>query len=162
VIVEYLEETEPRPLHPADPLARAQHRAWIEMASATLARIAGFYSAQTDEALAAEARALTGLFRRWETTLGTGPWFGGEGFSLVDAAAAPIFRYLDAFEAIGAFRVLDGCPKVEAWRRELAGRPSVAGAVSPDYPVLLRDFLRRRDSALSRRMPDRTAVASPA
>src|SRR5437868_6427344 len=33
VILEYLEETEPKPLHPADPLARAEHRAWIEFAS---------------------------------------------------------------------------------------------------------------------------------
>ena len=29
VILEYLEETQPNPLHPADPLARAEHRAWI-------------------------------------------------------------------------------------------------------------------------------------
>lgn len=27
VILEYLEETQPHPLHPADPLARAEHRA---------------------------------------------------------------------------------------------------------------------------------------
>jgi glutathione S-transferase len=30
VILEYLEETQPRPLHPADPLTRAKRRAWIE------------------------------------------------------------------------------------------------------------------------------------
>src|SRR6201996_9706173 len=36
VILEYLEETEPRPLHPADPLQRAEHRAWIELGSAVL------------------------------------------------------------------------------------------------------------------------------
>ena len=29
VILEYLEETGPHPLHPADPLRRAEHRAWI-------------------------------------------------------------------------------------------------------------------------------------
>ena len=31
VILEYLEETQPKPLHPADALARAEHRAWIGM-----------------------------------------------------------------------------------------------------------------------------------
>ena len=36
VICEYLEDTLAPALHPADPLARAQHRAWIEFASATL------------------------------------------------------------------------------------------------------------------------------
>src|SRR5579864_3419158 len=33
VILEYLEETEPKPLHPADPLRRAEHRGWIEFGS---------------------------------------------------------------------------------------------------------------------------------
>ena len=45
VILEYLEETQPCPLHPADPLRRAEHRGWIEFGSAVLNDIAGFYSA---------------------------------------------------------------------------------------------------------------------
>src|SRR5260370_16697363 len=45
VILEYLEETYPKPLHPADPLKRAEHRAWIEFGSAVLNDIAGFYAA---------------------------------------------------------------------------------------------------------------------
>src|SRR3979490_2492503 len=49
VILEYLEETQPKPLHPADALARAEHRAWIEYGSAVLGDIAGFYAAP-DEA----------------------------------------------------------------------------------------------------------------
>src|SRR6202007_2222558 len=32
-IVEYLEETQPKPLHPADPLRRAEHRGWIAFGS---------------------------------------------------------------------------------------------------------------------------------
>src|SRR5258707_1432742 len=49
VILEYLEETQPNPLHPADPLRRAEARAWIEFGSAVLNDIAGFYAA-ADEA----------------------------------------------------------------------------------------------------------------
>src|SRR4051794_21670632 len=45
VILEYLEETLPHPLHPADPLTRAEHRAWIEFGSSILNDIAGLYSA---------------------------------------------------------------------------------------------------------------------
>src|SRR5260370_6869549 len=45
VILEYLEETQPKPLHPADALASAAHRAWIEFGSPVLPDIAGFYSA---------------------------------------------------------------------------------------------------------------------
>src|ERR1700752_2402062 len=49
VILEYLEETRARPLLPADPLRRAEHRGWIEFGSAVLGDIAGLYTA-TDEA----------------------------------------------------------------------------------------------------------------
>src|ERR1700750_254844 len=35
-VIPYLEETQDRPLHPADPLQRAEHRAWIEFGSAVL------------------------------------------------------------------------------------------------------------------------------
>src|ERR1700738_812309 len=45
VILKYLEETQPKPLHPADALRRAEHRAFIEYGSAVLNDIAGLYSA---------------------------------------------------------------------------------------------------------------------
>src|ERR1700686_3067526 len=48
VILEYLEETEPKPLHPANPLRRAEHRSWIEFGSAVLNDIAGLYAAPND------------------------------------------------------------------------------------------------------------------
>lgn len=44
-ILEYLEETLPNPLHPASPVERAGHRAWIGFSSDCLNDIAGFYSA---------------------------------------------------------------------------------------------------------------------
>src|ERR1700712_2028369 len=51
VILEYLEETQAKPLHPADPLARAEHRGWIEFGSAVLSDIAGFYAAPAQAGL---------------------------------------------------------------------------------------------------------------
>src|SRR5947208_9000539 len=54
VILEYLEETQPKPLHPADPRTRAEHRAWIEYGSAILNDIAGFYAAPNVVAFAAK------------------------------------------------------------------------------------------------------------
>ena len=39
VIVEYLEDTQAPSLHPADPLIRARHRAWMEFGSSILADI---------------------------------------------------------------------------------------------------------------------------
>ncbi len=107
VILEYLEETHANPLHPVDPLARAEHRAWIEFGSAILDDIAGLYSAADEAAFNAKTAALKGKFARLEARL-KGPWFDGEYFSLVDAVFGPVFRYFDAFDRIGDFGILAG------------------------------------------------------
>jgi glutathione S-transferase len=150
VILEYLEETEPKPLHPADPLTRAEHRAWIEFGSTVLNDIAGFYAAQDEAAFKAKTNQLEARFARLETRVAASPWFDGEKFSLVDAVFAPAFRYFDVFDEIADFGVLAGKPKLAQWRKALATRPSVRSAVSADYPALLRAFIDRRNSWLSR------------
>src|SRR4030095_7818799 len=121
VVLEYLEETRPHPLHPFDPLRRAEHRAWIEFGSAVLSDIAGLYSAKDPTAFAAKAEALAAKFARLESRLGPGPWFDG-GFSLVDAVFGPVFRYFEVFDRIGEFAILTGKPRVAAWRKALAER----------------------------------------
>src|SRR5436305_6624306 len=115
VILEYLEETQPNPLHPADPLARAEHRAWIEFGSAFLNDIGGLYSAADEPAFRAKAAALRDKFARVEARLRE-PWFDGERFSLVDSVFCPVFRYFDGFDRIGDFGILTGLPKIAAWR----------------------------------------------
>jgi glutathione S-transferase len=149
VILEYLEETQPKPLHPADPLRRAEHRAWIEFASAVLNDIAGFYAAPNEAAFKAKASQLEQRFARLEARVAASPWFDGATFSLVDAVFGPVFRYFDVFDEIADFGILAGKPKLARWRKSLAARPSVRNAVSADYPALLRDFLGRRNSWLS-------------
>jgi glutathione S-transferase len=149
VILEYLEETQPRPLHPADPLRRAEHRGWIEFGSTVLNDIAGLYSAADEAAFKAKVSHLETRFARLETRAVVGPWFDGEPFALVDAVFAPVFRYFDVFDEIADFGILGGKPKLARWRNSLAARPSVRAAVSADYPALLRDFINRRNSWLS-------------
>jgi glutathione S-transferase len=153
VILEYLEETSSPPLHPADPLARADHRAWIEVSSSILNDIAGFYGAATQEAFAAKTRALTQRFAHVEQRLTEGPYFAGSEFSLVDAAFGPVFRYFDSFDTIADFGILEGKPKTARWRQALRERPSVQAAVASDYAARLRAFLLARRSRLTQLMP---------
>jgi glutathione S-transferase len=150
VILEYLEETQQRPLHPADPLTRAEHRAWIEFGSAVLSDIAGFYAAGDEAAFKAKTIQLNERFARLEARVTAAPWFDGEHFALVDAVFGPVFRYFDVFDEIADFAILVDKPKLKRWRDSLAQRPSVRAAVSPDYPALLHEFLRKRNSWLSR------------
>ncbi len=149
VILEYLEETQPKPLHPKDPLKRAEHRAWIEFSSAVLGDIWGLETAADEAAFRAKAKQLEAKFARLETRLVESPWFDGDDFSLVDAVFAPAFRYFDVFDEIGNFGILDDKPKIAAWRQQLARRPSVVNAVGKDYPDLLRAFMRRHKAWLS-------------
>jgi glutathione S-transferase len=150
VILEYLEETQPKPLHPADALARAEHRGWIEFGSAVLNDIAGFYAAPDEATFRAKTLQLEQRFARLEARVVVAPWFDGENFSLVDAVFGPVFRYFDVFDAIADFGILSEKPKLARWRKALVARPSVRAAVSPEYPALLRDFLDRRNSWLSK------------
>jgi glutathione S-transferase len=149
VILEYLEETQAGPLHPADALARAEHRGWIEFGSAVLNDIAGFYAATDEATFKVKTAQLEQKFARLEARLEASPWFDGQNFSLVDAVFGPVFRYFDAFDEIADFGILAGKPKLARWRTALAARPSVRAAVRPDYPALLRDFIERRQSWLS-------------
>lgn len=154
-ILEYLEDTRSPPLHPKNAITRAQHRGWIEFGSSILNDIAGLYNAKNADAFDQKVATLKTKFSRLETQFGDGPYFAGRDFTLVDAVFSPIFRYFDAFDTIAELDVLKDKEKVLAWREKLATRPSVKQAVSTDYPQLLKTFLLRRDSHLSRLMEPR-------
>jgi len=149
VIAEFLEDTVSPPLHPADPVRRADHRAWIEFASVVLSDIWEFYTAVNEEAFERKRKDLIQRFERLEARLQAGPWFDCETFHLVDASFGPVFRYFDVFDAIEDFGILAGRPKIARWRKALRERPSVATAVKPDYPERLRDFIAARRSHMA-------------
>jgi glutathione S-transferase len=149
VICEYLEESQPGvPLHPADPLARARHRAWIEFGSSILSDLWGFETAKDAETYETKRAALIDKFGRVEAELSDGPFFAGEAFSLVDAVFAPIFRYFDVFDTITPTGIFDALPRVTAWRNALAARQSVREAVTDDYTDRLKVFLKNHDAWL--------------
>lgn len=154
-ICEYLDDTLAPRLHPADALQRARHRAWMEFGSALLNAMAAFYNAPDERALHERRDDLLRRFAALEATFGDGPLFDGERFSIVDAVFAPVFRYFDTFERCADFGFFAATPKLRAWRHALAARESVRHAVGADYSERLRDFLRRRGSALSARMAPR-------
>lgn len=148
-ICEFLDEIAPEHLLPPQPLQRARARAWVEFASGTLAAIAGLYSADNAAIFDERAQTLRQRFGQLEVEF-EGPWFAGNAFGLVDAAVAPVFRYLDAFEALLGLELAANLPSVAAWRALLAARPSVVSAVDPAYPEKLVQFFRARQSHLGR------------
>ena len=77
VILEYLEETQPHPLHPADPLARARHRAMIEFGSAILSDIWGLEIAPTHDVACAQDRGAAAEVRAARAGAGRRPLVRG-------------------------------------------------------------------------------------
>ena len=149
VICEYLDETQGGPaLHPADPLLRARHRGWMEFGSSILADLWGYETTRDETLFEAKRQALKAKFTTLEQELGEGPYFAGSQFSMVDTVFAPVFRYFELFEALFPSGIFDGLPRVNAWRQALAIRPSVADAVTADYPERLLAFLHHHGAHL--------------
>jgi glutathione S-transferase len=149
-ICEYVEDVHAGPaLHPTDALLRAQHRAWIEFASATLSDAWGLLNAPDHETASAKGAAFRKKLERFEADMSDGPYFSGKDFSMVDAVIAPIFRYFDllAFELNPP--VFDGLERVANWRRALAQRPSVKAAVAQDYATRLLQHLQNQKALLA-------------
>ena len=67
---------------------------------------------------------------------------------MVDAAFAPALRYFHLFDRLVEHRLLDGKPKLQAWRRALGERPSVRNAVVADFQDRLRDYVREKGGYL--------------
>lgn len=159
VIAEYLDEISGNPLLPADPLRRARERAWVEYASATLADISRLYAVTDAAGFEAAVGAIEARFETLAREI-KGPFFAGNRFGLVDAAFAPVFRYLDVFERALGFSLADRGPKVAAWSRELMTRPSVIGAVPLDYADRLLAFVTAKNGHLARLIRDTVLIAA--
>ncbi len=164
VICEYLEETANPKMHPANPVKKAQHRAWIEFSSSILNDIAGLYNAIDERGFNEKSRQIKNKFSQLENVLESGPsiiggsfceenfagpYFSGERFSLVDAAFGPVFRYFEVFDTFYAGGWFNEFPKLKNWKNNLMKRPSVQQAVSADYENNLLVFLQKRHSYIS-------------
>ena len=132
VIAEYLDEVYPPSLHPADPLQRAKDRAWIEFSN-VLGGPGWLIQALGDEdKVLAEAGKVKEAFARLESEV-VGPFFGGESFSLVDAAVAPLLQRLKWSQDIAPeLALFDDAPKVAAWTEALLARQSVKDSLLPN------------------------------
>ena len=150
VIAEYINETGNGVLLSSDLLEKARQRAWIEFASAALDNIGQLYSVAGEKNFKAAENRLEAKWSQLEQVLTGSTYFASEEFSLVDAAFAPIFRYLDLFEQLLEIKFLELYPKVANWRQALAQRESVKKAVGIDYEQLLAEFVGERKSYLGK------------
>src|SRR4029450_2899045 len=119
---------------------------WMEFGSTILGELWGLETTGDPAIFESKRQAGAAKFGGGAQGRGAGGYFAGETFRLVVGVFAPIFRYFDVFDELIDLSVFVDTPKVRAWRKALAQRPSVRTAVGADYPQLLRAFLVRHDA----------------
>ena len=146
VINEYLDDISGGELQPADPLARARNRAWIEFASNMLGNLYMMKMSRDEESYLQYRGRIEEQLRRVEQRLGDGPWFDGEKFSLCDTAFAPFFRQDCVFD--GRLSVIDPAetPRTAAWARRLLALPEVRDSVVEEFEDLYLAAMQKNGS----------------
>ena len=144
IINEYLDETtDGRKLQPATPLKRAQNRSWIEFISTILVTRNQLQHAKTEQQTRKLATVVHHQLTYLEEQLLDGPFFNGDDFSLIDAAAAPLFQRLSwILELVPDLGLLDGLTKVSAWSKALLYRESTRHSTIKGIQARYLDYLR--------------------
>ena len=150
VINEYIDETHPPELHPADPLLRAQNRAWIEFGSGLNMDIHGVMVATHADKFSSKCDTVKKELARVEAQLGSGHYLNGEQFSLADAAYAPTLMRLQLINQHYGLDLMAGLPKLKAWAETLAARDSVQHSVVADFAELFHASISNAKSQLAR------------
>lgn len=149
VINEYIDETHPPELHPADPLLRAQNRAWIEFGSGLNMDIHGVMVAADMDKFTAKCDTVKKELARVEVQLRSGPYLNGGSFSLADAAYAPTLMRLQLISQYYDLDLMKELPKLRAWAENLAARASVQHSVVPDFVELFLASISNADGQLA-------------
>lgn len=150
-IAEYLDETFEPTLHPADPIKRAQNRAWTDFIP-TFGWGPGLnnltYCKSKDdlpEALEVAKQRVARLENAIAKERGNdGPYFNGDKLCLVDAAYAPFLQRFMIVENIIKTGLLDDFPLVQAWTDALLGSDVITGSVASSFAEEFEKNLERR------------------
>jgi glutathione S-transferase len=161
-INEYLDETIAPRLHPEDPIARAGNRAWTDYVPTFASSVTGTAYAATEADYDKAAAKIPEAFDRLEKALekqGSGPFFNGAKYSLVDAAYAPFLQryfFLDRIKRVG---LIEKYPRLKAWAEALMNRPSTHSFPAGEFEAMYRQNVKRRNSYISQFIEPAKAAA---
>jgi glutathione S-transferase len=151
-IAEYLDETIAPQLHPADPVARAVNRAWTDYIPTFAESVTGCAYADTEADYDKATAKIPVAFERLEKALekqGSGPFFNGAAYSLVDAGYAAFLQryfFLDRIRPLGH---IEKFPRLKAWADALMKRPSTHSFPAAEFEAMYRANVQRRNKWVS-------------
>jgi glutathione S-transferase len=160
-INEYLDETIAPRLHPEDPVQRAVNRAWTDYVPTFASSVTGCAYAATEADYEKAVAKIPEAFDRLEKALekGSGPFFNGAKYSLVDAAYAPFLQryfFLDRIKKIG---LIEKYPRLKAWAEALLARPSTHSFPQAEFEEMYRANVKRRNSYVAQFIAPARAAA---
>jgi glutathione S-transferase len=165
-IAEYLDETVPPRLHPADPIARARNRAWTDYVPTFASTISGTMYSDSEEEFAAKAQKIAAPFGKLEEALAkrgnAGPYFNGGALSLVDAAYAPFLQRYTFMDRLRPLGIMEKHPLLAAWRDALMAAPAVKASTVANIEAVWQENLIIRGRWLAKFVPQSVVGAAAA
>lgn len=150
VICEFLDEAYPGRLHPDNVFQRAMNRSWIGFSSDCTFDAHQLILKKSEAEYRAARDTLWGKFDRLEKVVRAEPFFNGDGFSLVDAAYAPMFQRLDYVDDLNS-GVYDAKrhPKIVKWKNQLLDQAFVQRSTVADLRGIFHKFLYKQESYIA-------------
>ncbi|MBM3560273.1 MAG: glutathione S-transferase family protein, partial [Alphaproteobacteria bacterium] len=145
-IVEYLEDAYAPRMLPDEPVARARHRMWAQIAGETVAALADVYMAPDATRLAATTEAFARRLAMLEHGLADWPApVGGRTLTLADARNAPWTLRYDALVRLGALPPLvEAQPRLRDYVARLRALPALRRTTPGGFEALFAASVRRR------------------
>lgn len=153
VIAEYLDERYAPTLHPDNLLKKAKHRSWTEFASDITMNMFGMLHAKTGSEFNELKQKVIEQFAQVEQEIDPqGPFFDGDGFSLVDAAYAPIFLRLHLVDQVYPLNIFAKTGRIADWSSALLKRDSVIQSVVDDFDDIFMAYTKNSGGFLSQQI----------
>ena len=154
VIIEYLDEVYGQPLHPNDPLQKAQNRSWMEFGNECLFNGFNLITCESEAAFNEQREALQKKMDQLEAQLSSGPYFNGERLSLVDLSFAPFFQR-QQFIADFTPGIIDEArhQKLARWSDALLQLPQLAASAVPELKPMYLGMIEKRGGYAATLLP---------
>ena len=139
-IAEYLEEVTPNALFPANPVAKAQERAWSYMAAKNYLVQCSAQRSSSKEVLQERASKLNMAFAKLENKLTATTFFNGasfdsgaEGLGMVDIAWLPLLHRAAIIERYSGYDFISGFGKVKVLQENILATGLPQKSVALDF-----------------------------
>jgi len=146
IINEYIDEVTPPSLLPKDPLEKARERAWVAVSGELLYSMYTFMTSKDGAETQEAAQEIWDTLSRVEDVVRGEKTFSANGFSLLDAAFAPVFMRLLMMRSFRDSAEWKRLPKTRRWADSILALPEVRDSVVPDFKQRYVDYLKKNGS----------------